>query len=151
LLNPLIADMLGKVIDISSKTCEFKNGLFGRCGAEAAGLCQYCGRPFCAKHGVVLDDDQQVCNRKVCLAKRMDLLRHLEYKAAAEELNEAGVCGLPGCNAQIGAQCTRCQAYFCPRHAFGREELVLENRVRVRRMASLCKHCADRRPLWAQR
>ena len=138
------------MIDITSKTCELKSGFFGTCGAAAAGLCQYCGRPFCARHGVVLDDDQQVCARKVCTAKRLDLVRHLEYKAAATERNEAGACGQPGCAAPLGAQCVRCQVYFCPAHAFGREELVLENRVRVRRIASLCKHCADRRPLWSQ-
>ena len=138
------------MIDLTSKACELKSGLFATCRAAAAGLCQYCGRPFCDRHGVVLDDDQQVCSRKVCAAKREDLVRHMEYKALAEERNEAERCGLTGCNAAIGAQCVRCQAYFCPVHAYGREELYLENRVRVWRIASLCKHCADRRPLWAQ-
>jgi len=127
--------------------CQLKRGLF-KCGAEAAGLCQYCGRTFCREHGIILEDGQEVCSRKFCVAKREDLARHLVYKAIAERRNEKGACGVDACGAAYAGQCIRCKALFCELHVGAREEIILENNVRLRRMATLCQHCWARRPIW---
>ncbi len=57
---------------IHSPTCEIKKeGLFSgfsSCKEKPAGLCVYCGRAFCAKHGEHLSDGSEVCTRKSCVA-----------------------------------------------------------------------------------
>jgi len=134
----------------TSRACHLKKGLF-TCGAAAYGACQYCGRPFCERHGVVLEDEQQICSRKVCVEKREDLARHFVFRAEVHQRNEDAACGQTGCGTRISAECTRCQGLFCAGHVHPREELVLENKVRVPRVASLCQHCWARRPLWTKR
>jgi hypothetical protein len=134
---------------VAHETCRIKS-LFGACGAEAVARCQYCNRSFCARHGVVLDDGQEVCSRKECVAKREDLERHLLYKDAVRRLNEANACGVPGCQGEIEAQCVRCKGLFCASHVRRREEQVLENQVRVSRMATTCRHCSARRAIWVR-
>ncbi len=130
------------------RVCQVK-GRFFRCGyASVIGLCQYCGRLFCAKHGEILDDGQEVCSRKFCVAKRDDLVVHLVYKDAVQRRNDAGRCGFEGCNAALGAECMRCKGSFCELHVHGREEMIMQNSVRVPRMATLCRHCWVRRPIW---
>ena len=142
---------MSDVIDVTGKTCNLKSGFRRRvCGETAVGLCQYCGRTFCRDHGVTQADAQQVCSRKVCAAKLADLAVHLEYRAAAEARNEAGACGFEGCRAPIANQCIRCQVFYCLNHAFGQEETLLDHNVRVRRIASLCRHCAARRSIWSR-
>ena len=64
----------------SGVKCQIKEGLFGGCKDNAVGYCQYCARLFCAKHALVLEPEQQVCNRKNCVAKWEDLQVHLAYK-----------------------------------------------------------------------
>ena len=132
-----------------STSCQLKNGLFA-CGSEQTGICQYCARSFCQRHGVVLDDGQQICARKVCVAKRDDVARHLVFKELVRDRNLARACGVVTCVTELGGQCTRCLGLFCAGHVRGREELVLENRVRVPRIATLCQHCWSRRPLWVR-
>jgi hypothetical protein len=139
------------VLDVRGKACELKFGLLKKaCGQPAAGICQYCGRPFCSEHGTLEADDQQVCARKVCQAKVVDLAIHLQYRARAEARNAAGACGVDGCTNPVANQCTRCQAFYCMDHAFGQDETVLEHNVRVHRTSSLCRHCASRRRIWSQ-
>ena len=128
-------------------TCQVRKVLF-RCWTEPAGTCQYCGRSFCARHGERLEDGQEVCSRKFCVAKRHDLVRHLAYNEIVSARNEARCCGLEGCERTLAGQCSRCRGLFCSRHVEAREEPVLENRVRVTRMATLCQHCWARRPIW---
>jgi hypothetical protein len=131
----------------STLTCELKTGLF-KCGQEAVGLCQYCGRLFCDRHSELLEELQEVCSRKPCVAKRQDLVRHLAYKDAVSARNEQQQCGIEGCSRGFSGQCTRCKGYFCGHHVEVRQETVLQNRVRVPRRATLCQHCWDRRPIW---
>lgn len=128
--------------------CRIRRRVFFACGSKTRGVCQYCGRSFCENHGVVLDDGQEICNRKTCVSKREDVARHLVYKREVQGRNQRRLCGDEGCETTPLSQCSRCKGLFCRSHAFRREDRVLENRVRVSRMATLCQHCWARRPLW---
>jgi hypothetical protein len=97
---------------------------------------------------VVQADGQEICSRKFCVAKREDLVRHFEYKDAVLVRNEGGNCGVEGCRRGIGGRCARCTGYFCGHHVEAREEMFLQNQVRMRRMSTLCRHCWARRPIW---
>src|SRR5262245_57951448 len=126
----------------AGKNCALKSGLFHVCNQPAIGLCQYCARPFCAKHGTVMDEAQEVCNRPNCVSKRDDLVVHLVYKARATQLNATGRCGVEGCGARMTEECVRCEQLFCEVHASPREDIfITENKVRIKRMANLCEHC----------
>lgn len=110
----------------------------------------YCGRPFCARHGVFLDEGEEVCARKYCVAKRRDLEAHLAYKEAVLVLNRQRRCGIEACGNTFTEQCSRCKCYFCRQHLEAREDAVIENDVRVTRMSSMCNHCWRRRPIWTR-
>src|SRR5581483_12497966 len=97
-----------------AKTC--RDGRFRRCGDEAAGVCQYCGEAFCAAHGSVYEDGQEVCRRSRCAAKYADVARFLAYKARALQRNAFGACGEEGCLGKFFGQCSRCKAVFCVDH-----------------------------------
>jgi hypothetical protein len=131
------------------RTCQLKGGLFG-CSGPAIGMCVYCGRSFCAKHGLLLDDGAEVCARKECDAKRLDLIDHLTYKEAAQIRNETRACGLDTCDATIEAQCIRCRAYFCLTHLDVREDIVEDDGARLPRMVRMCRHCHTRRAIWSK-
>ncbi len=134
---------------VAAERCRVKRGLFS-CKTDATAVCQYCGRPFCPSHGVVLEDGQEVCSRKFCVAKRQDLEEHVVYRTVAQERNRSRLCGISGCENEIRGECARCNALFCRRHVEPREETVLENRVRVPRLSSLCRHCWTRRGIWVR-
>lgn len=132
-----------------SGACELKR-FARRCAHPAAGTCQYCGRAFCSDHGLVLDDGQEICSRPRCQRKRVDLERHLRYKAFVRQRNAERQCGVPRCQAVPAGQCSRCRGFFCGRHLDNRDMQVREGRVWVRLPASMCEHCWRRRPLWSQ-
>ena len=134
---------------VATRVCQLKRGLLS-CSGEAAGLCQYCTRLFCSRHGVVLEDGQEVCSRRFCVAKRNDLAKHLLYKEAVLLRNEASACGMEGCKRHLGGRCARCNGYFCGHHVEAREEMYLHNSVRLRRTSTLCRHCWARRPIWVR-
>ena len=134
----------------SGRRCELKR-LFGRCGREVVGSCQYCGRPFCADHGVLLEEHQEVCYRKPCVAKRDDLARHLVYGAQVSSRNESRLCGVVDCVAEPASQCSRCRGLYCLRHTSMREEAPIERGIQMSRRVSLCHHCWLRRPIWQRR
>ncbi len=127
--------------------CEVKSGFF-RCKSPSVGRCIYCGRPFCAEHGVIQADGQEICSRKECVDKRDDLVVHLAYKAAVEERNLTRHCGVESCRAEMTGECVRCHGVFCDRHVEKRTEKVFENKVALQRVASLCDHCYKRRGIW---
>lgn len=133
---------------VLTETCRLKASLFALCGSGSIACCQYCARQFCPRHGVVLDDGQEICFRKECVAKRKDLARHLVYKEQVRARNEDRLCGLDACVTAISQQCVRCKGLFCAVHVHRREELVMEATVRVPRMATLCRHCSNRRAVW---
>lgn len=129
--------------------CELRR-LVGRCARPAAGTCQYCGRAFCGDHGVLLDDGQETCSRSRCQRKRVDLERHLRYKAFVRGRNAGGQCGVPSCEMRPSGQCSRCRGFFCGRHLLDRHVSVRQGRAWVQQPASMCDHCWRRRPLWSQ-
>lgn len=132
----------------SGTTCQIKEGLFSSCKGEAVGYCQYCARLFCARHTLILELEQHVCNRKNCAAKWDDLQVHLAYKGVVFARNGRELCGINDCSGVNFGQCVRCTGFFCPQHVGPLEEVVLENKVRVKHMATLCLHCSQRREIW---
>jgi len=131
------------------QVCELRR-LVGRCGRPVAGTCQYCGRAFCSGHGALLGDGQEICSRSRCQHKRVDLERHLLYKAFVRERNAGGRCGMPGCESGPSGQCSRCRGFYCGRHLADRHVSVRQGRAWVQQPASMCDHCWQRRPLWSQ-
>jgi hypothetical protein len=101
-------------------TCDLRR-LVRRCRRPAAGTCQYCGRAFCSDHGILVDDGQEICGRSRCQRKRIDLERHLRYKAVVRQQNADGRCWVPGCQTRPGGQCSRCRGFFCGRHLANRD------------------------------
>jgi len=129
--------------------CELKR-FARRCARPSAGTCQYCGRAFCSDHGVILDDGQEICSRSRCQRKRIDLEKHLRYKAFVRQRNVERQCGVPACQSTPTGQCSRCRGFFCSRHLANRDMQVREGRAWARHPASMCEHCWRRRPLWSQ-
>jgi hypothetical protein len=121
--------------------CEIK-GLLTTCGSLATAQCVYCGRPFCPKHGEVLEDGAEVCTRKNCVAKKEDLVVHLQYKEEVLTRNLGRVCGLHMCEVEIQVQCRRCKGYFCRDHTMPWTETVTDRPERI------CAHCVERRAIW---
>ena len=141
----------GRLVSVAiARGCQIKR-LFLSCGAEAIGFCQYCGRHFCAEHGVLLEEHQEVCARKPCVAKREDVARHLVYCQFVRERNDTRRCGLAECEGEVATQCSRCRGYFCASHTDVRDETVAEGGRPVSRRRSLCTHCWLRRPIWQRK
>ncbi len=132
-----------------NQKCAVKSFL-SSCSADATAQCVYCGRPFCARHGVVLEDGEEVCSRKNCVAKREDLAHHLLYKEAALERNRGRLCGLPACSEHFSSQCNRCRSYFCNKHVFVAPDSVNEGQPLPDRPPIICRHCHERRPVWSR-
>jgi hypothetical protein len=130
-----------------NQKCAIK-GFLSSCGDDATAQCVYCGRAFCAKHGVVLEEGEEICSRKNCVAKREDLARHLVYKEVVLERNRGKLCGLEVCGGQFASQCTRCRGYFCAQHVFLASDSVGEGQPLPDRPPVVCRHCYERRPVW---
>jgi hypothetical protein len=132
-----------------NQKCGIK-GFLSSCGEDATGMCVYCGRTFCAKHGVILEEGEEVCSRKNCVAKREDLAVHLVYKTVVLERNRGRLCGLEVCVEQFVSQCTRCRGYFCTSHVFVAPDSVREGELLPDRPPIVCRHCHERRPIWSR-
>lgn len=130
-------------------TCRFGR-IFARCGEPGVGSCQYCARPFCARHGHLGDEGEQICARPVCQAKHTDLVEHIVFRARAHLRNRHGMCGIDGCLGERWGQCSKCEGLFCEEHLFDRADSVRQGRARYSRPASFCAHCLRRRKLWAR-
>jgi hypothetical protein len=129
--------------------CQVKAGLF-KCGDSAAAMCVYCGRRFCAKHGVIRELGEEICDSKNCVAKREDLERHLVYKESVLTFNRERVCGLEVCEEEWARQCSRCRGYFCNSHVEVREMMVTDEGIQAERLVLVCRHCWERRPIWGK-
>lgn len=129
--------------------CRVRRG-FWPCKQTAIATCQYCGRPFCERHGVTLEDGQEICSRDRCQRKREDLERHLIYKREVARRNAQGLCGHLSCGSAFGGQCSKCRGFFCARHLESRDDLVRRGSQRVRQRTSMCLHCWSRRSLWSR-
>jgi hypothetical protein len=132
---------------LPNQKCATK-GFLSSCGDDATGLCVYCGRAFCARHGVILEEGEEVCSRKNCVAKREDLAVHLVYKSVVLERNRGKLCGLEVCVETFASQCTRCRGYFCTKHVFVAPDSVNEGQPLPDRPPIICRHCHERRPIW---
>ena len=124
--------------------------MLSKCGAESHAQCVYCARPFCSRHGVVLEDGMEVCSRKYCVAKREDLARHLVYKEAVLVRNRERLCGLEACDKSFVGQCNRCKGYFCQKHAPVSDEPPVESQSGTPQTVRQCRHCERRRPIWSR-
>jgi hypothetical protein len=131
--------------------CEI-HGRFSKCKDAPVGICVWCGRRFCARHGELVDDGSEVCSREICVAKKIDVAAHLVYKETAMDRNrgEGRPCAIEVCVSVFEVQCHRCRAYFCKQHLEVHEDSVTEDGMQFRRPVPLCKHCWERRPLWAK-
>lgn len=125
-------------------------GLLHRCRHEAVGVCQFCGRPFCALHGERHSTDDEVCTRPICQQKRVDLTEHLAWRTSAINRSNRGFCGMPDCEGGRWGQCSKCQALFCERHLQDRDERIRHGSISFSRPASMCDHCAARNKLWSR-
>lgn len=132
-----------------ARTCRIGRW-YSRCHEAAAGVCQYCGREFCAAHGDRLPDGNEVCHREICRAKHADLTAHLEWKIRATDRSNRGFCGMPDCTEGRWGQCSKCHALFCERHLHDREEHVRQGIAVFSRPVSMCDHCVARNKLWAR-
>ena len=128
--------------------CE-RGGRLRRCRRPLAGQCQYCALGFCDRHGALLEDGQQVCAAKPCQAKKLDVERHLVFKAEALKRNQAGQCGLDGCAAPPAADCQRCLRRYCAAHLGEIMLNVVRGAERAMEIIRLCRHCQSRAALWS--
>ena len=131
-----------------AERCE-RGGRLRRCRRPLAGQCQYCAQGFCERHGMLLEDGQQVCDGKPCQAKKADVERHLLFKAAALERNEAGRCGLADCGERHVRDCERCLRRYCAAHLGEVLLNVVRGTERAMEVVRLCRHCQSRAALWS--
>lgn len=134
----------------SAPACRFGSGLLRRgCGREAITDCVYCTEPFCEAHGERAEDYLDVCARKRCREKLLDLRAHSHWRQSAAASNRLSVCAIEECAERMRHQCSRCRLLFCADHVRDRE--VSDHSVRPARkvLALVCAHCADRTRLWA--
>jgi predicted nucleic acid binding AN1-type Zn finger protein len=134
---------------ITAMACQVRRG-FRPCKQTAIATCQYCGRPFCDQHGVILEDGQEICSRDRCQRKKEDLERHLIYKREVARRNAQGLCGHLSCQSAFRGQCSKCRGYFCARHLESRDDLVRRDSQQIRQRTSMCLHCWSRRSLWSK-
>lgn len=129
--------------------CSFGGGFIRRrCKKQAATDCVYCARPFCAQHGERGSNYLDVCSRKHCQEKLIDLRAHERWKAIGEKSNQISLCGFETCDSKIRHQCSRCQILFCATH-------IKEQKLRSHPLqpdmevhALICEHCYNRRKIW---
>ena len=130
-----------------AERCE-RGGRLRRCRRPLVGQCQYCALGFCEGHGMLLEDGQQVCGEKLCQAKKADVERHLAFKREALKRNEAGRCGMPGCDSAHARDCERCLRRYCAAHLGEIMISVVRGTERGVEVLRLCEHCRARVGLW---
>jgi len=133
----------------SQQAC-YSGRLFRRCHEATVGSCQFCGRPFCPRHGDMLEEGQQVCHRQLCQRKVADLGAHKAYLELVSLRNSKTMCGLPDCSRQPWGQCSHCQALFCRSHIHPRLRSVRREGITVQEPVSVCDHCWLRHQLWVE-
>ncbi|MFN8534768.1 MAG: hypothetical protein U0556_14620 [Dehalococcoidia bacterium] len=98
-------------------SCDSRTGLFRPCGAAAAGLCAYCNRPFCARHGASASEGEWVCFRSRCQMKATVIGVALASRRRARLRNAEGLCGASPCGARAPQTvCSLCDGRFCVAH-----------------------------------
>ncbi len=123
-------------------------GRFTRCNDTAEDTCQYCGKPFCARHTYYRQDHEAVCTAPRCRAKRDDLVAYQAYRRSVAARNQAGLCGIEGCTPHPSHECSLCRGHFCHLHVRQRMYPFRQGWVTIERPASVCAHCWQRRKIW---
>ena len=125
-------------------------GRLRRCREPLLGQCQYCAKGFCARHGRIQDDGQEICITDRCERLRVDVEQHLIFKAAAKALNQEQRCGQPDCPLPHSLICDRCSCRYCEDHL----RQVIMTRPRggelMTEAVAICDHCRARLPLWSE-
>lgn len=132
---------------VGGQRCRL-GGRFSRCNDLATETCQYCGRPFCARHTYYREGHEAVCTAARCRAKRDDLLAYLEYRRSVQVRNQAGLCGIEGCTPHPAHECSLCRGHFCGEHVRERLYPFRQGWVTVDRPVSVCARCWARRKIW---
>lgn len=131
------------------EACAHGGGLFrSRCGARAIGACVYCGRAFCGAHGERGPEFADVCGRKRCQTKQLDVDAHQEWRRGAARANRTSVCADERCASRMRHECSRCRLMFCDDHVQERHITDRTQDPPARVIAVICDHCAGRRKLW---
>ncbi len=129
--------------------CDHR-GRLRRCREQMIGQCQYCARGFCAGHGNILDDGQEVCVEQRCQRLKADVAQHLVFKAEARERNAEGRCGEPDCRQEHAMRCDRCGCRYCEDHLRQVIMTVTRGGETQSEAAAICDHCRARLPLWTE-
>lgn len=129
--------------------CELGGRLL-RCRQPLLGQCQYCARGFCARHGRVFDDGQEICVQKRCELLRVDVEQHLVFKAEARARNAAGTCGEEACPERPTTLCHRCNCRYCTEHVKQVILTVPRGGELTTEAQLICDHCRARLPLWSE-
>ncbi len=129
--------------------CDHRRRL-RRCPGALIGQCQYCAKGFCARHGRVQDDGQEICVEDRCQRLYLDVERHLIFKDAARQRNQDARCGEPDCPQAHALLCDRCKCRYCEAHI--RQVIMTVPRGgELQTEANLiCDHCRARLPLWSE-
>jgi uncharacterized low-complexity protein len=108
--------------------CESRWGLFRPCGESAVGLCHYCNRPFCARHGAGGAEEDWVCFRSRCQMKATVIGVALASRRRARLRNSEGLCGAAPCGARAPqTTCSLCGGRYCVAHLNAGTFRVLES------------------------
>lgn len=130
--------------------CEHRSW-FLRCREPMLGQCQYCARGFCARHGRVQDDGQEICVEDRCERLRVDVEQHLIFKAAARDRNrEQQLCGELECAQLPTLICERCSCRYCEDHLKQVIMTVPRGGELQTEAVAMCDHCRARLPLWSE-
>ena len=129
--------------------CEHR-GRLRRCREPMIGQCQYCAKGFCARHGQVQDDGQEICFADRCERLRVDVEQHLIFKAEARIRNQDGHCGEPDCPQPHTLNCDRCHCRYCEDHLRQMIMTVPRGGELQTEAVAICDHCRARLPLWAE-
>ena len=129
--------------------CDHR-GRLRRCREPLLGQCQYCARGFCARHGQVYDDGQEVCVEDRCERLQADVEQHLIFKADARTRNQERHCGEPGCMQSCSLICERCGCRYCEDHLRQVIMTVPRGGELQTEAVAMCDHCRARLPLWSE-
>ncbi|GIW12073.1 MAG: hypothetical protein KatS3mg061_3130 [Dehalococcoidia bacterium] len=129
--------------------CESRAGVFRSCGETAVGVCHYCNRPFCARHGAPALEGEWACFRSRCQMKATVIGVALASRRRAQLRNAEGLCGASPCGGRAPQTCcSLCGGAFCVAHLNAGTFRVLISRPdeppRYRRERHyLCDECAE--------
>lgn len=129
--------------------CSYRAGLLRPgCGRDAIALCVYCGAPFCEQHGERHPDYVDVCSRRRCRQKYVDVQAHHEFIEKRRHANRVAVCAHEGCQERMRHRCARCLLEFCVEHVRQQDVSDPADPRRTKTKALVCEHCQARRKLW---